>query len=271
MQNLLQFLFRNGVFLLFVGLEVLCFYMVVQANERQAEIYHKSADLFTGALNKQVSSFADYWNLGEVNDSLRRENAMLRSRLANLKEPAPASTAPVDTVYEIIPARVIKNSIQSRNNYITLEGGSNIGSERGMGVISPDGPVGVVISTTKRYSKVLSLLHANTMISAAVKNKGYFGSLVWRGFNPTIMQLDAIPKHAPLETGDTIVTSGYSQTFPHGLQIGVVDTFTLERGSNFYSIDVRLDVDLSNIQSVYLIRNRRASEVDSLTMSDDDE
>ena len=271
MQNLLQFLFRNGVVLLFLLLEFMCFYMVVRTNERQGAIYHKSADLLTGALNKQAAAMVDYWKLGSVNDSLQVENAKLRAQLSSSMMTPQTSGIFPDTTYRVISARVIKNSIQARNNFITLNQGSLAGSNPGMGVISAQGPVGVVVSTTRHYSKVMSILNSHTMISASVRSKGYFGSLVWRGFNPTRMKLEAIPKHAFLEKGDTVITSGYSQIFPPGLQIGLVDSFWLERGSNFYTIDVKLDVDMSNIQSVYLFENLLAHEVDSLTAADSNE
>lgn len=270
MQNLLQFLFRNGVFLLFLVLEAFCIYLVVQTNDRQNQIYHKSADLMTGAVSKQMESIVDYWKLKAINDSLRQENAQLRSRLYNQGN-QPTSWSNVDSMYEVLSAQVIKNSILSRNNYITLDAGASHGIEPGMAVISDQGPVGIVISTTRRYAKVMSLLHSNTMISASILGKGYFGSLVWRSANPTKMQLDAIPKHANLSGGDTIITSGYSHMFPPGIHIGVIDTFRLDGGDNFYSVTIDLRVDMSNLQNVYVVRNFHTEEQNELENLTDDE
>lgn len=263
MQNLIQFLFRNGVVLLFLVLEALCFYLIVQTNEKQNKIYHKSSAVVTAALNKQVASFVDYWKLRAVNDSLQAENAILHERLFNTKMQT-GSDINGDSLFHLISAHVIKNSILSRNNYITLDVGSDDGIEPGMGVISQKGTVGIVIGTTRRYSKVMSILHSNAMISVSIKRKGYFGSLVWKSFNPTIMQMEAIPKHANLQVGDTIVTSGYSHIFPEGILIGVVDKFDLEGGDNFYRVNVKLGVDMSNIQSVYVIHSKHAAERDTL-------
>ena len=263
MQNLLQFLFRNGVVLLFLALEALCLYLVVETNERQNKIYHKSADVITGAISKQMESFVDYWSLRASNDSLRAENAFLRQQLYNWSLSA-VSASVTDSSYRTISAHVIKNSILSRNNYITLNAGSEQGIKTGMGVVAPDGPVGIVISTTKRYAKVMSILHGNAMISASIKNKGYFGSLVWKSANPMQMQLEAIPKHANLEVGDTIITSGYSHMFPPGILIGVVEAFHLDGGDNFYNVTVRLGVDISDIQTAYVIENLHYAERDSV-------
>ncbi len=228
----------------------------------------------TAALNKQVSGIVDYWNLKGVNDSLRIENANLRQRLYNNVGSAAARNAISDSTiqrYRIQSASVIQNSIRLRNNYITLDRGSSSGVTKGMGVINDKGPVGIVVATTQRFAKVMSLLHSNTMISASIKSKGYFGSLVWHSTNPKIMELDALPKHAQIQVGDTVVTSGYSKIFPADLLIGTIDTFWLPTGSNFYRARVNLNVDLSSLYSAYVILNYSLEEQESLETSDNDE
>jgi rod shape-determining protein MreC len=268
MQNLIQFLFRNGVVILFLALEALCLYLVVQTNQRQRQIYLRTSDYVTGGLHQQMSALLDFINLREVNDSLMLENARLRKRLyeQNMTATSADTLRAADTTlrYEIIPALVIKNSLNSRNNYLTLNRGSRNDIAPGRGVITDDGPVGIVVSVTPRFSKVMSILHANTMLSASIEEKGYFGTLEWKGLNPTKMQLAAIPKHAFLESGDVVTTSGYSHIFPAGIVIGEVDTFTLDGGSNFYTVDVDLNIDMGNVQSVYVIRNTFAGEQQSL-------
>jgi rod shape-determining protein MreC len=274
MQNLFAFLVRHGVLLLFLGLEVLCFKLVVGNNHRQAEIYHNSSTIITGALNKQVSGIVNYWNLQGVNDSLRIENATLRERLFNNIVLAEDNSSGLDSMvlrYGIGPAMVVQNSIGLRNNYITLDHGYSIGIEPGMGVVTAEGPVGIVVASTKRFARVMSLLHSNTMLSASIKSKGYFGSLVWRSANPKLMELDALPKHAQIQVGDTVVTSGYSKIFPPGLQIGRIDTFWLPHGSNFYRASVLLDVDLSSLHTAYVILNYSLKERESLEFIDRDE
>ena len=135
-----------------------------------------------------------------------------------------------------------------------------------MGVLHDDGPVGIVIATTRRFSKVLSILHSEAMISAAIKRNNYFGSLVWRSNNPEMMRLEAVPKHADIRVGDTVVTSGQSVVFPPDIPIGVVDTFWIDRGSSFYSINVSLNLDISSISHVYLVDYAWSAELDSLDL-----
>jgi rod shape-determining protein MreC len=117
----------------------------------------------------------------------------------------------------------------------------------------------------------MSLLHHDTRISAVVKNNDYFGSLVWKGGSPRYMDLEAIPKHAEVHKGDSVVTSGYSSMFPEGLLIGTVASAKLENGSNFYNIRVKLSCDLNKIKHVYVVDNLMREEQETLEASVADE
>jgi rod shape-determining protein MreC len=265
MQNLIQFLLRTGALFLFIGLELICFSLIIRKNDHQRQLYFQYSSTLTGKVSAQFQSLIDYWSLREVSDSLLNENAHLKHLLYQSTGPT-IDTLPGDStrLYRVIPARVIKNSINARNNYLVLDKGSDAGVQSGMGVLHDDGPVGIVIATSRRFAKVLSILHSEAMISASIKRNNYFGSLVWRSNNPEKMRLEAVPKHADLRIGDTIVTSGQSVVFPRDLMIGVVDTFWIERGSSFYSIDVTLNLDISRISYGYIADYTWATELDSL-------
>ena len=268
MRNLIDFLFRNGVFLVFILLEIFCFYLVVKFNGEQSEIYHSATASISGSINDRVGGIVRYWNLDVVNDSLRAENAQLRRQLASTDKGVLSYTRGTDdsstVVFNVIPAKIIQNSIGNRNNYLMLNKGTDHGLRAGLGVTSGENPIGIVVGASRHYSRVMSVLHGNAMISASIRGKGYFGSLIWRGFNPGQMELDAIPKHAQLYVGDTVVTSGYSQIFPSDMLIGTIDTFWLPRGSNFYRINVDLFPDMSKIRTAYIYDNMYSTELDSL-------
>jgi rod shape-determining protein MreC len=67
---------------------------------------------------------------------------------------------------------------------------------------------------------VISILNSNSQINAQLKKTFHFGSLVWDGKDPNIVQLIDVPRQAPVQIGDTIVTGGRSLIFPQGLPIG---------------------------------------------------
>ena len=133
-----------------------------------------------------VHYFSEYINLKETNESLARENAHLRSMLVSNNYSLHASDTTVkDTTYlqqySYIEARVVNNSINRRNNYLTLDKGSLHGITTDMGVISSDGVVGIVKDVSPHYCTVMSVLHKNSKVSARLLHTNYFGSLVWNG------------------------------------------------------------------------------------------
>ena len=57
-----------------------------------------------------------------------------------------------------LSAKVINNSIFKRNNYLTINKGKKHGVEDGMGVISTNGVIGIVHSTSENYALIISIL-----------------------------------------------------------------------------------------------------------------
>ena len=68
-----------------------------------------------------------------------------------------------------------------------------------------------------------------------------------------------MPLYIPIASGDSVVTSGYSSTFPEGIMVGKVHSFT-ERNDNFYNITVDLAVDFGQLSYVDVIRFQYTDE-----------
>ena len=279
MRQLLQLLLRFGGFFLFVLLEGLCFYLVVNFNQRQNQIYLSSSSALVGGLYEQYENAIDYLNLKDQIKNLMEENAKLRRQLPNAQYPPAQKSDTIEIVkqdtiryrYEYIPAKVINNSIVGSNNLLTVDKGSKAGVKPHMGVIGRSGIVGIVRNVGTNYSSVMSVLHSQTRISASIKRSGYFGSLIWKDENnPQYMQLEAIPKHASIEKGDTVQTSGYS-IFPEGIIIGIVEDRIIDPGDNFYKIKVKLINDLSRVKHAYIVKDLEVSEIGKLKELEADE
>lgn len=207
-----------------------------------------------------VSSVTEYINLRATNDALIRENAALKTLLPDVYYIDSAlHQVSVDSVlkrqYTFMTAKVINNSVNRRNNYLTLNKGSLQGVKQEMGVICSDGVVGIVKDVSEHYSSVISFLHKDSKISARLKGTDYMGSMVWEGFDATHGKLNDIAKHVKVIKGDTIVTTSFSAIFPEDVMIGTVETVNASGGNNFQDINVKLSTPFGKLTYVYIISN----------------
>ena len=59
---------------------------------------------------------------------------------------------------------------------------------------------------------------------------------------------------ASVRKGDTIVTGGQSVIFPENINIGTIEKFIQTEENNYYTIDIRLFNDMTNLGHVYIIK-----------------
>ncbi len=278
MRNLFLLLWRNNFTILFLLLQSLSIYFLIRNNRFQQVSVFNSTNAVVGSIMGVVSEVTEYINLKENNENLSRENARLKALLPeSYYENRSVRTMVADSSrsqkYSYIAARVINNSVNKRNNFLTLDKGSLHGVHPDMGVISSTGIVGIVKDVSEHYCTVMSLLHKNSKVSARFNHNNYFGSLSWDGDDPRIAQLSEIPKHVVFKIGDTLVTTRYSAIFPEGVMIGTVRKSNPDMGGNFHDITVNLSTEFSNISHVYIVDNLMKSEqndLESKTESEDD-
>mgnify|MGYP000179080847 CR=1 FL=1 len=226
--------------------------MIIQSHYYQASRFASSSNVWSGQLLENFRSSTDYLSLRKVNDLLAEENAQLKNSPFE-------STVQIEGQekgqYQYISAKVIKNSFNKRNNYITLDKGSLHGIENGMGVCVNEGVIGIVRDVTEHYATVMSVLNKKTVISTRFSKSNHFGELLWDGKSYDFAQLHSIEKYVDVSVGDSLITNSYSSIFPEGLTIGTVNRFERKASANFYSIEVDLSVDFSNVDYVYVIKD----------------
>lgn len=258
MRLLFLLLWKNNFTLLFILLLSFCFYLMVQNSKfQQASILNASNAVAANTM-QAVNYVKEYINLKSNNEQLARENAALYNML---RESRYGSAATIDTVkdtlfvqqYTYMTARVVNNSVNKRNNYLTLDKGSMHGVKPEMGVISSQGIVGIVKQVSPHFCTVMSILHKDTRVSAKFKKNEFFGSLVWDGEDPSYATLKEIDKTVPVKKGDTIVTTSFSSIYPSGFMVGTVAASEVESGSNFHHINVKLSASFLNLNHVYII------------------
>jgi len=267
MQRLLLFLLKYRAFLVFIFLEVVCFWLTIRNNQYQKAAFFNSANTIAASLMEVSSNVNEYFSLKEVNERLVHDNVRLREQLTNLRsniDTDQIDTESPATQFSFIPAKVVNKTVSRFHNYITIDKGKATGVKRGLGVIGPDGIVGKVKAASEHYSTITSLLHTDVMVSSVIQSNNTFCTTNWDGRDPVYANLLYVPRHIPVQKGDTVVTSGYNAIFPEGIKIGVIEDIELAENATFYEIRIRLTTEFNRISYVYVVQNQGKAEKDSL-------
>lgn len=269
MKNFFLFLWRQYFFFLFLILEITSFILIVQNNYYQRSGFINSSNEFSGGILKVFNNVSQYFSLKDANKKLAEENARLMNQSKNFFMKTDSNVFyHNDTLYqqqyEFVSAKIIRNSTNKRSNYLTLNKGSKHGIAKDMGVITSTGIVGIVNEVSENFSSVISILHKDFKVSAKLKNNEQLGTILWDGSSYRYGKLIDIPTHVKPKIGDTVVTSGYSTSFPEGILIGTVKEIKEEKGDNFYTMIISFSTDYNNISYAYVVRNILKEEQDKL-------
>jgi rod shape-determining protein MreC len=267
MSNLFAFIARYYRFMLFLFLEFISLLMVVNYNRFQGAGFYGLTYEFTGGIYSMYNDVNTYFSLREVNDSLMAENARLRaaSNASKYADTAKNHTV-VDTFYKekytYIPANVINNYTYQRNNYLTIDVGTNHGVEKGggQGVITTSGVIGITKDISTHYTGVLSLLHKEFSVKGEIVETGSIGEVRWEGTDPN-EAVFKLPADAKIQKGKLyhVITSKYSQVFPYGIPVGEFTNFVAGT-DNQYTAFVKLSANLQNVKQVYVVKNIMQAE-----------
>ena len=265
MRNLLVFFSKYNAFFLFLLFEILSIVIYINYNSFQKASFINSSNEITGNLYSRINDFYSYISLREVNDSLATENARLRNKLkSSFYVDTIAKHKVNDTIfkqqYEYIVARVVNNSINKVNNYITINKGAKYGIVKGMGVICNSGIVGKVVNVSADFSIIQSLLHKDSQFSAMLADNKEIGYVEWgEDYDPHKALLKEVSNNALPKVGEAVVTSGFS-LFPSGIPIGKISNLHTKTGGYSLNMELALSVDFGKLQYVNVVINKKAKQ-----------
>ena len=256
----------------FVLLQVFSLYMLFKFNKLHHAAFSGIANEFTGSMNTQVDKLDDYFHQGEENRRLHRMNDSLLNLLkTNYSVPDTGQRLVVDSAmidsiqqfrkYIWRDAKVVYNTVNSEKNYMQLNRGAMYGIKDNMAVLNSDGAVvGQVVNVSTNFSEVMSLLHVQSSVSAALKKTGDAGKLEWDGKDSRFVVLKGVSKSVEVKVGDTVVTSRYSYNFPPEKLIGRVAQINSDPATGFYLLKIRTAVNFATIQQVFVVENLQRDE-----------
>ena len=172
---------------------------------------------------------------------------LLAARLSNLQR---MHDLPTDTGRVKVFARVIGNfPLQNR---ITLDRGSRHGLTERMAVMSAGGLVGWIETVDANRSQVLLMSSPALKIAAKVLADPLVIGIV-RGETTDQLVLEALEPNE-VHAGELVVTSGFSETIPEGIPIGVVIDSHEDRNFGTRRILILPHVRAGTFNEVYVLK-----------------
>lgn len=271
MRNLLDFLRNYHHWFVFILLEVASGVLLFQYNSYQGSVWLSSANVVVGKVNQWESGVLHHFSLSRVNEELATRNFYLERQVSQLRRLYTDLTKDTTVMerqelqflsqYQLIPAKVVDNTIHKAENLMTIDKGSADGVEVDMGVACGSGIVGVVYLVSDHYSVVIPALNASSSrISCAIRGRGYFGYLHWYGGDPSVAYVEDVPRHAKFKLGEWIETSGFSSIFPSGVLVGQIEQAYNSSDGLSYKLKVRLSTDFSCVRDVCVISDKSIAE-----------
>jgi rod shape-determining protein MreC len=148
-----------------------------------------------------------------------------------------------------------------------LNKGWKDGIQNHMGVIIGNRIVGQVVSVSEHFSWIMSVLNKDSRISGKFKKNDQLVNVEWDGGNYRKGSVREIPKHVPIRKGDLIITSGNSDIFPEGLEIGKINDYTIAQDENFNYATILFSTDFNSLSYVEVVIDMMRQEKDMLKNS----
>ncbi|MBS1551514.1 MAG: rod shape-determining protein MreC [Bacteroidetes bacterium] len=259
MKTIGLFLIQIKEYLILSLLVVISFILIVSNDNTQVRFLRALAVGFVGTVQSGVSAVPNVFEIQKENEFLREKNIELSNEISALKEARLENIRLTKilglkekNISGVVIARIVNKSLIQARNTITLNVGDADSVKINMPVITDNGLVGRVVSTSKNYSIAQILYNRSLSITVKVQRSRVDGILNYDGAGNLI--ISNVPKSADVKSGDVIITSQYSNYFPAGIPVGTV----AEEGNLdnlFKKIIIKPLVSFSSLEEVFVLRH----------------
>ncbi len=221
--------------------------------------------------------FSDTIHAKSQADRLRKQNQKLQAQVAQYKQAwienqQLRNEVRLDNSNGISSYKPVAAQVIARDPtlwYLTIE--VDKGSQDGVRVNDPvvgDGAlVGTVSTVAPTVSFVTLITDHSSAVTAEVQDQyGDTGVLVPAVGNPNQLILQYLPRHAPIQSGQQVVTAGFKSgsldsLFPLGIPIGTVSNANQNTLINSGQVTVTPSADLRHLPSVQILTAPHAGSV----------
>lgn len=259
MKTIGLFLLRIKDYLILSLLIVISLILIFSNDNTQIRFLRAVAVGFIGTIQSGLSAVPNVFDIEKENEFLREKNIELSNEVSALREAKLENIRLMKmlglkekNISGVIIAKIVNKSLVQARNTITLNVGESDSVKINMPVITDDGLVGRIVSTSGSYSIAQILYNRNLRISVKVQRSRVDGILNYDGAGNLVMT--NVPKSADIKIGDVIITSEYSNYFPAGITVGIVD----EEGNLdnlFKKILIKPFVSFSSLEEVFVLKH----------------
>lgn len=245
--------------------------LMVNRHEGGLQNLRKASITVLSYLEQPLSNFRIYRQAISTNTYLHRQNILLQDELNRLRSVEEQNRVLRDLLnlreespLPLIPVRVVAKDLTNINSSITVSAGTNDGVKVGMPVINSDGLIGQVILTSGNYSQVLPYSNSMFRVSAQIEESRSYGIVSWPARSGKELVLRFIPETVPVEPGQKVYTSGYSNQYPAGIPIGEVTETDTGTGIETQTIYLEAFADLASVAEAFIVQFEPDTTVQNL-------
>ena len=252
----------TAIFILFISM----------AGRKEFTAPHKFGLEVIGPFQTAISNVSNYvsgfWGKYIALLDVRNENEQLRQELQKYKianieyREALATNVRLQKLLELkeslppptLTAEIIGKDPSLWFRTLTINRGSSDGVQKGMPVVTVEGVVGQVLTSSPNYSKVLLATDPNSAIDVITQNTRVQGII--KGLGREAFALHYVLKSAEVEKDDYVLTSGLGGVFPKGLMVGTVSDIQKSRRGMFQNIEIEPAVDFTQLEYLIIIMKK---------------
>src|SRR5210317_2250427 len=268
---------RQMRFFLLLGflLTAILFLIISMAGRKEFTTLHKIGLEIIGPVQTVISKasnyagsiktrYVDLLHLREENNQLRQE--LLQYKTANIEyREALATNVRLKKLLELkesLPPPTLIAEIVGKDpslwfRTLTINRGSSDGIQKGMPVVTVEGVVGQILTSSPNFSKVLLATDPNSAVEVITQKTRVHGIVKGLG-RDAVFGLNYVLKSTVVEKGDFVLTSGLGGVFPKGLMVGTVSEIEKSRRGMFQKVEIEPAVDFSQLEFLIIIMKKNS-------------
>ena len=248
--------------------------IISMAGSKEFTTLHKFGLELLGPVQAVISKTLGYG--GSIKEKyidllhLREENELLRQELQQYKtdniqyREAVATNIRLQKLLELkesLPPPTLTAEIVGKDpslwfRTLTINRGSSDGVQKGMPVVTVEGVVGQILTSSPNYSKVLLATDPNSAVDVITQKTRVQGII--KGMGRDRFSLNYVLQSAVVEKDDYVLTSGLGGVFPKVLMVGTVSEVTKSRRGMFQKIEIKPAVDFSQLEYLIIIMKKNS-------------